>query len=136
MWLIYSAIAALSFAAMQTLFKQLTRMGLPAAVILVFVFGFSMLLFATHLGVQRQPVEVSGRALAVLAAAAAFSYVGNLYMVRALDQAPNAGYAMAIIGLQALPVLAASVVFFGAELTLVKGVGVLLSVAGVGLLML
>ena len=136
MWSLYAAFAMLCFVGMQLLFKQLSRLGLTSPVILVFVFGFGTLLYLAHLAAFRPALPLGGRVLALLAAAAVLSYLGNLYMVRALAAAPNPGYAIAIVGLQALLVTVASVALFGAELTWIKALGVVLSVAGVVLLVL
>lgn len=136
MWFIYAALAVLCFAGMQLLFKQLTVLQVPAAVLLLIVFALSTVLLFAHVRIAKNPIALGARELAFLAGAALFSYAGNLFMVRAIAQAPNPGYAMAIIGLQALPVLILSVFLFGSELTMVKGFGVLLSIAGVVLLMI
>ena len=136
MWIFYAMFAMLCFAGMQLLFKQLTQLGLSSPLILVFVFAFGSLLYLAHLSIVRAPLAVSGRALTLLAAASAFSYGGNLYMIRAIGQAPNPGYAMAVIGLQALVVTVASILLFGSEFSWLKGLGVVLSVVGVGLLTL
>lgn len=136
MWIFYATFAMLCFAGMQLLFKQLTRMGLVSPVILAFVFGAGTLLYLAHLAVTRPAVAVSPRVLAMLGAAALFSYGGNLYMVRALGEAPNPGYAMAIVGVQAVVVTVASIVLFGSEFSWPKALGVALSVIGVALLTL
>lgn len=134
MWILYATSAMLCFAGMQLLFKQLTRMGLSSPLILVFIFAFGSIFYFAHLAVVRAPLAVSTRALGLLAVASVFSYGGNLYMVRALDQAPNPGYAMAVIGLQALVVTLASIVLFGSAFSWVKALGVALSILGVALL--
>ena len=136
MWIFYAMLAMLCFAGMQLLFKQLTRLGLTSPVILTFVFGAGALLFLTHIAVVRPPVPLSPRAVAMLGAASVFSYVGNLYMVRALGEAPNPGYAMAIVGVQAVVVTIASIALFGSEFSWLKALGVALSVIGVAVLTL
>lgn len=136
MWLLYALLAMLCFGGMQLLFKQLTRMGVDSPVLLLFVFGFGTLLYLGHVALARPPVAVGGRALGLLGAAAALSYVGNLYMVRSLGQAPNPGYAIAVVGLQGLVVTLGAVAFFGSELSWLRAAGVALSVLGVALLAL
>ena len=136
MWSLYAAVAMLCFVGMQLLFKQLSRLGLSSPVILVFVFGFACLLYLGHIAAVRPALPVGGRVLGLLAVAAVLSYLGNLYMVRALAAAPNPGYAIAIVGLQALLVTLASVALYGSHLTWLKALGVVLSVAGVVLLVL
>lgn len=136
MWILYAVFAMLCFAGMQLLFKQLTRVGLSSPLILLYVFGIGAVICLAHLAATRTSLSVGARALGLLTAAAAFSYAGNFYMVRAIDQAPNPGYAMAVVGLQSLVVTVAAFILFGSELSWDKGLGVALSVLGIGLLTL
>ena len=62
------------------------------------------------------------------------SYLGNLFMVRAIADAPNPGYAMGVIGAQAVVVTIGAIVLFGSEFSLVKGIGIALTVIGAALL--
>jgi drug/metabolite transporter (DMT)-like permease len=136
MWILYATFAMFCFAGMQLLFKQLTGMGLDPAVILAFVFGFGTLLYLAHSTATGASLTVSARALGFIALASILSYAGNLYMVRSIGAAPNPGYAMAIVGAQAVVVTLAAILLFGSALSWLKALGVLLSVAGVGLLAL
>ena len=72
----------------------------------------------------------------MLFVAGLLGYVGNLFAVRAVALAPNAGYAVAIFGLQALVVTLVSVILLGASLSWLKVLGVLLCCAGVALLVI
>ena len=136
MWVRYALYAMLSFSAMQLLFKQLTRMGLTAPVILLWLFGLTAVLFTGHVVVAKEAAGVSPAALGVVAAAALCSYVGNFYMLRSLAGAPNAGYAISIVSTHALLVVVGSLVLFGGALTPMKAVGAALCVAGVILISL
>lgn len=136
MWFFHALIAMLCFGGMQLLFKQLSRSGLGSPVILVFVFGIGTLFYLAHVAIARTPLMVGRNVLAILGAAALLSYTGNLYMVRALDRAPNPGYALAVVGLQALVVTLGAVLLFGSEFSWLKALGVVLSICGVALLML
>lgn len=136
MWVRYALYAMLSFSAMQLLFKQLTRMGLTAPVILLWLFGATTLLFTGHVVVAKEPLTLSPAALGIVAAAALCSYVGNFYMLRSVAGAPNAGYAISIVSTHALFVVLGSVVLFQGELTPIKAVGAALCVAGVILISL
>lgn len=133
----HALFAMLCFAGMQLLFKQLSRLGLGSPVILVFVFGIGALFYLVHIALLRAPLPAVGTGtFALLGTAAFLSYAGNLHMVRALAQAPNPGYAIAVVGLQALVVTVAAVLFFGSEFSWLKALGVALSFCGVALLML
>jgi hypothetical protein len=70
---------------------------------------------------MRTPVTVSMPLVGLFAAAAVLSYVGNLYSVRAIAAAPNPGYAVAIVSLQAAVVTLASVLWLGATFSWIKG---------------
>ena len=122
------------FAAMQLLFKYSTRAGLNPAAILVFVFGFAWLLYLMHVAVLKTPMPPSPWLVGVLFVAGLLGYVGNLFAVRAVALAPNAGYAVAIFGLQALVVTTVSVILLGASLSWLKMLGVVLCCIGIALL--
>lgn len=124
------------FAGMQLVFKFLTGRGLTSPAILVFVFGFGWLLFTVHVLTVRTPLPVTPTVVALLFTAGLLGYVGNYFAVRAVALAPNAGYAVAISGLQALVVTLVSVVVLGSSLSWLKGLGVLLCCLGVALLVI
>jgi drug/metabolite transporter (DMT)-like permease len=133
---LYAAIAMVCFASMQLVFKVLSRQGINSAVFLLFIFAFGTILYLVHVRATRTPVTVSMPLVGLFAAAAALSYVGNLYSVRAIASAPNAGYAVAIVSLQAAVVTFASVLWLGAALSWIKVFGVLLCCVGVGLMVM
>lgn len=136
MWPWYALIAMVCFAAMQLMFAELSRQGTPTAVILLFVFGFATLLYIGHVRALRMPLAIAPRVAALLALIAVLSYVGNLFSVRAVATAPNPGYAVAIVGLQAAAVTIGAVMLSGATLSWVKGLGVLLCSIGIALLVI
>ena len=133
-WPLYALIAMVCFSAMQLLFKYFSRGGLSPAAILVFVFGFGWVLYLAHVVTLRTPLTWSPSIVALLFGAGLLGYVGNLCAVRAVSLAPNAGYAVAIFGLQALVVTIVSAIALGGSLSWTKLVGVLLCFAGVALL--
>lgn len=135
-WPGYVLVAMACFAGMQLLFKYSTRAGLNPAAILVFVFGFAWILYIAHIAALRPPMAISSWLVGVLFVAGLLGYIGNLFAVRAVALAPNAGYAVAIFGLQALVVTLVSVILLGASLSWVKVAGVLLCCAGVALLVI
>jgi drug/metabolite transporter (DMT)-like permease len=122
------------FAVMQLVFKDLSRRGVSPGVSLLFVFAFGTLLYLLHVRASRAPLVPTAPVFGLFAAAAALSYVGNLFSVRAIAEAPNPGYAIAIVGLQAALLTLTSVVVLGASFSLIKAVGVLLCCAGVVLI--
>ena len=136
MWPLFALLAMGCFSAMQLLFKYFTRLGLAPAGILVFVFGFAWILYVAHIAAAGPALTRRPSTIALLFLAGLLGYVGNLFAVRAVGLAPNAGYAVAIFGLQALVVTGVSVVLLGGAFTAVKLLGVLLCCAGVALLVL
>ena len=77
MWQVSSFVAMGCFAAMQLIFAALSRRGMNAATVLAGVFGIGALLYGIHLSTTRAPLPRAPRDLALIAAAAALSYVGN-----------------------------------------------------------
>lgn len=134
MWHWYALTAMACFASMQLLFTQLSRMGVGPPVILLFVFAFGAVFYLLHVQMTGTPLRVTNTAVLLILLTAALAYVGNLCNVRALAAAPNPGYAVAIVGLQAAVVTLTSVLLLGATLSWIKGLGVFLCCAGVALL--
>jgi len=130
-WFIYAIFGMLAFSAMLIIFKQLSIMGLKPALILVFVFGFGMLLYLAHLIITKSPLNVNINVIILLGIAAFLSYIGNFFYVAAIDLAPNPGFAIAIVGFQAVLVTIASVFLFASEFSLVNVVGVVLALIGI-----
>jgi drug/metabolite transporter (DMT)-like permease len=136
MWQWYAIVAMACFAAMQLLFKHLTRTGMTSPAILVVVFSLASVLYLLHVGTLRTPLGLNSTNLVLLSLAAVLSYVGNLCSVRAMAEAPNPGYATAIVGVHALVITLVAAGVFGVELSPIKGLGVLLCVLGIALLVI
>ena len=136
MWQWYALIAMVCFAFMQLLFKHLSRRGVDSAAILLLVFAFGALLYLVHMRATRTSLPTTGGVIALLALTALLSYVGNLFSVRAVAAAPNPGYAVALVSLQAALVTVIAVALQGATLSLVKAIGVALCCIGAALLVI
>jgi drug/metabolite transporter (DMT)-like permease len=136
MWQWYALVAMACFAAMQLIFRHLSRQGISSPAMLVVVFALGTLCYVVHLRMTRVPPASGGVVLAILAATALLSYVGNYYSVRALAAAPNPGYAIAIVSLQGVVVTLAAVVLMGSTLSWVKLLGVVLCFVGLVLVVL
>jgi drug/metabolite transporter (DMT)-like permease len=136
MWQWYAVVAMACFAAMQLIFKDLARRGVSSPAMLLVVFALGTVLYLVHVRALRTPLPLDGQALARLGVAALLAYVGNFYSVRALAAAPNPGYSIAIVGLQAVVVTLAAVLLFGAALSWTKLLGVVLCFAGLVLVVL
>lgn len=134
MWIFLSLLAALCFTVMFLLFKQLEIRSVPTVVSLAWIFIVGTLLYVGHVVAVRESLRTSGAILCILIAAGVLSYLGNAFQFRAISIAPNPGYAVAVVSVQALMVTIASVFLFGADFSLLKGFGALLCVVGVALL--
>jgi drug/metabolite transporter (DMT)-like permease len=135
MWQWSALIAMSCFVGYQLILRELSRTVAPV-ILLLFVFAFGGACYLAHVLVARVPVAVPGRAFAWLALVAVLSYVGNFFQLRAVNTAPNPGYAIAIVGLQAVVLMLVSFLFLGATLSWMKAAGVLFCCAGVVLLVL
>jgi drug/metabolite transporter (DMT)-like permease len=136
MWQWYALLAMICFAAMQLVFRHLSQRGISSPAMLVVVFALATMFYVVHLRATRTAPAAGGPVLALLAATAFLSYVGNYYSVRAVAAAPNPGYAIAIVSLQGVVVTLAAVLLMGATLSWVKLVGVVLCFVGLALVVL
>jgi drug/metabolite transporter (DMT)-like permease len=136
MWQWYALVAMVCFASMQLLFKHLTRRGVEPAAILLMVFALGALPYLVHVRMMRTPLPTTGPVIAMLAFTALLAYLGNLFSVRAVSQAPNPGYAVALVSLQAAAVTLAALALQGATLSWVKAIGVALCCIGIALLVI
>ena len=134
MWQWWAVLAMGCFAAMQLIFAALGRRGVDVAGMLLYVFAIAALFYMVHVRASRAVLPRALNDVALLAAAAALSYVGNWLLLRGVATAPNPGYAVAISGLQAAVVTVISVGLLGASLSWSKAAGVLLCAIGVMLL--
>jgi drug/metabolite transporter (DMT)-like permease len=134
MWQWYALIAMACFAAMQLVFTYVTKKGLAPPASLLLVFGLASVMYLVHIRATRTPLQLSLPLVSWLVLVAMLSYVGNLFSVRALASAPNPGYAIAIVSVQAAVVTLAAIVLLGASFTWMKTLGVVLCCIGIALL--
>lgn len=133
-WLIYTLISVFFTAAMVLIFKKTTMQGVDAAVILFVLFSVAALLYGAHLLVNRTSFNVGGWPLILIVLAAICSYVANLLQVKSIALAPNPGYVFAIVSLNVVLVTVASYFLFSSEITLVRGIGIMLGIIAVALI--
>ena len=133
-WFIYAFIGTFLFAAMLLIFRYLGNLGVKESTILLYVFGIGTIFFIGHSLVTHSPMKVNTKVFLLLVLATAFSYAGNLLFTKSLLIAPNPGYATAVDAFRVLLITVAAIFLFGSELTLLKGIGAVLMVAGVVLL--
>lgn len=133
-WFIYGLIGTTALAAMVLIFKYLGLQGLSQQKILFYVFLVGTIFYLTHLFITKTSLVISGELLWWLIAAAFFSYLGNLLIVKSVISAPNPGYADAVSAFRIVLTTIAATLLFGSELTLLKGTGVVVMVLGLILL--
>ncbi len=135
MWKVNAAIACLAFAGMILFFRFAAKFQVPPAVLMSLLTGSALVCYISHSVVLKQPwptLPVTGMILA----AGLLSYIGNLMQTRAVYEAPNPGYAMAIIYLNVALITAGAAIFLGADFSLRKILGTLLCLSGVVLISL
>lgn len=136
MWTWYAVVAMICFAAMQLSFRYLSQRGVDPAGMLLLVFAFGTVPYLVHVRATRTPLPTGAAAIALLAGTAFLSYVGNLFSVKAVADAPNPGYAIAIVSLQAAVVTLAAAVMFGIGVAWPQMLGIALCAAGVALIVI
>lgn len=134
MWQWYAVIAMGCFASMQLLFTHVTKKGLAPPVSLLLVFALAAMLYLAHIRATRTPINLSPSLVSLLVLVAVLSYIGNLFSVRALAAAPNPGYAIAIVSVQAAVVTLSAIFLLGSSFSIMKTIGVVLCCVGIALL--
>jgi uncharacterized membrane protein len=135
-WIALSLAAMGLMAGMYMLLSGLNRLGLDQSITLLCLFPLILLFNGLYLCLTGTPLRLptSVPAWLLLAGAALASFLGNLYCLRAMKLAPNPGYPLAIQGCSVLIVTVVSLWLFASQLSIVKGVGVLLCTIGVVLI--
>lgn len=136
MWIVYSLGAMGFLAAMTLMFVPPGRAGVQPSVVLFWLFLCACAFTFGYLTFQRTSFGVSWNAMLWIVGAALASFLGNLCALKAINLAPNPGYASAIEASKAPVVVLFSVWLFASHFSLVKGLGALLCAAGVALLSL
>ena len=129
-WIAYSIIAAISFAVMIMLYKQLLLMGINQNILNLSVFGFVFVGFAAVAITNKNFINLTPLMLALLVLASVFSLIGNYYNVKALNEAPNPGYSITIVSTQLVLISLLSILFFNSDFTWTKFIGITIVIFG------
>jgi len=139
-WKVMAGISALSFGLEVLCIKKAIQLGLSAAQINLFIFGFNFLAFVI---LTRKEVKNYFKDkiklkifLPIVLLAAAFSFIANIFNVKGLAIAPNPGYNESIKNTQILFSTLLSVPLFGAMLNKQKLFGVIVALIGVIILVI
>ncbi len=132
-WLTLSIIALVLLSVMAFLITVLTRKGYPVSFVL-FGLGitFTIVFFIQTFAISRPSFVIHTSTIIAIFIIGILSTVGNLAFFQAVNDAPNAGLAVAVGGgLQAAVVSVLAFVFFKDKLTLLQIIGILFAIFAV-----
>lgn len=133
-WQISSILAAVFFAGTMLPLKWASRSVPSSVTLMVYLYSFTLLFFGLHAAVVCEKLKIPWMSLGILFLSGILCYAGNYFQVRSITEAPNPGYALAIIASYIVLVTIASIFLFASPLSLTKAVGIGLCAAGVVLL--
>ena len=133
-WLEYSLLAAVFSAATTLAFKHILNKGIKIPLLFFYVLFLGTVFSAAYLIYNKQPLKVEASLLSSMVLTVLVGIAGSYFLFKAISIAPNPGYVSAISAMQAVLVTLAAVVLFKSELTLVKGIGVVVATLSVVLL--
>jgi uncharacterized membrane protein len=136
MWVLLSLGAMAFLAALILLIVPPGRAGVPPSVVIFYIFVCGAVFNLIYLKVQHVSLRVSTNLLPWIVGAALASFLGNLCHFKAINLAPNPGYACAIEASKALIVTLLSIALFASHFSPLKGLGVLCCAIGVALISL
>jgi len=134
MWIIYALIGMLTMSCITLMIKGAMDMKVPVAMILVYLSGTSIWFAIGYSMFKGYSFSVGWKPAIILMLAAVLGFIGNLFAIRALGDAPNPAYASAIASVNVAVVAVMSVFLFKSELNVIKVLGIFLCIAGVVLL--
>ncbi len=127
-WLTYAIVSMIFFAGMILLFKKVLTFNVKPASLMLFISIFLVFFYLIHVIITKTPTKVGNSTLILIFAAAFLSYVANILYTKSIAIAPNPGYSAAIVSLQLVLIAVASFFLFKSELTVTKGVGIILAI--------
>ena len=133
-WFGFSALSAILMALAALASKYVLNRGVKESLLLFWGFIFGALLMAVYMIYKKEPVKIEIAPLAIVILVITVSLLGNYFYFRAINLAPNPGYAAAVSSLNVVVVTVLSLFLFKSELTPIKGLGVALAAVSVFLL--
>jgi drug/metabolite transporter (DMT)-like permease len=134
-WFILALLAVFSLGFMSFLITMLTRRGYPVPFVL---FGIGSVVticyFLQTLVFYPHAFTVTPGILPIFLGIGILAFLGNVLLYQAANNAPNAGLAIAIGGLQAIIVALLAFVFLKDKLTVLQIVGILFAALAVFLM--
>ena len=139
-WVQYSIFGAIALAAQMLLLTKLTKMGFSTSGINAVVFSVASIGFIMYHVFSKQTLFIetstswSMMHYVALFMAALAIYLVNFFTIKALGLAPNPGYVNAIQNISTVIVTILGVFLLGSELSVIKSIGILFVLVGVGLI--
>ena len=134
MWIALSFGSMLLLAAMMLMIVPPGRAGAHPSVVLFYIFLLGGLFNLGYVKYQGTSHRLPGSTLLWIAGAAMASFLGNFCYIKAINIAPNPGYACAIEALKAPVVVLMSIWLFASHFSFLKALGVLCCGIGVALI--
>ena len=133
-WIANSLIATCFLTGLVLFTKALTEKGISAGVLNFYFFVLASVGFLALALFRRESFSIDSSAWPLFLGLAVVAIGYNEFFIRALGIAPNAGYVQAVLSINIVLIAVLSIFFFGAEFSLLKSFGVLLTAVGVVIL--
>ena len=136
-WIAYSALMFFSSVALYLIVRKSSLIKTPSSLTNLAMFAIPLVLYVV-LGIANgTPIITTWWQLIILTlVAVVFSYGGNKASLRAIEQAPNPGYSLVLSKSYVLFTTIVAITLLGADLTLQKGIAIILIVAFSALVMI
>jgi|SRR3989344_1580242 len=129
-WILSAILAALSFTFMILIYKKLLLLNINQNILNLFIFGLVFLGFGIVLVSTKTSIKITFFMLILLIIAAVFSLLGNYFQVKAVNDAPNPGYAITLQSTSLILITILSIFLFKSSFSWVKLVGILVVIFG------
>jgi len=129
-WIAYSLMMFFSSVALYLIVRKSSLLKTPTYLTNLAMFAIPLIAYVIIGIINSTPMGISWwQAIVLLVAAVVFAYGGNKASLHAIDIAPNPGYSLVLSKSYVLFTTLVAVTLFGAELTMQKGLAILIIVA-------
>ncbi|MDD5032460.1 MAG: EamA family transporter, partial [Patescibacteria group bacterium] len=130
-WIIYSFISLVAFSIMVILITGQTKKGFSVPFTLAFVVGLWIPFFGFWLLWKGVDFFISGQVIIILISGGILAVIANWCTFKSANDSPNPGFTFAITNSSPILIALAGKFFLQKELTFLKLIGILISVAGI-----
>jgi|SRR3989344_6214270 len=131
LWVIYAFAGFLAYFFVNFFFKFISSENPIVASMIVYGAAAIVMLV---LALQKMDFSINAKSALIAALAGFASVTGTIFALKSMQLAPNPGYSTAIFSANFVLLTIVSIFFFGSELTLIKGLGLLATLIGLVLL--